>query len=57
MLFACSGTALPRGRERLHVARFVTSARLSTEFNDKRSKDDNLSVSNAAHYFINYLCV
>uniref|UniRef100_A0ACD5ULN3 Uncharacterized protein n=1 Tax=Avena sativa TaxID=4498 RepID=A0ACD5ULN3_AVESA len=44
MLFACSGTALPQGRESLNVARFVTSARLTTEFNNKRSKDDILSI-------------
>ncbi|KAM0900834.1 hypothetical protein ACQ4PT_020398 [Festuca glaucescens] len=44
MLFACSGTALPRGREKLRVARFVTSARLITEFNKKRTKDDNLRI-------------
>uniref|UniRef100_R7WBA6 Uncharacterized protein n=1 Tax=Aegilops tauschii TaxID=37682 RepID=R7WBA6_AEGTA len=44
MLFACSGTALPRGRERLCIARFVTSARLITEFNKRRNKDDSLRI-------------
>ncbi|KAG2636214.1 hypothetical protein PVAP13_2NG434800 [Panicum virgatum] len=42
MLFACSGIALPHGKSILDLTRFVTSACLVREFNDKRNRDDKL---------------
>jgi len=44
MLFACSGIALPHGKSILDLTRFVTSACLVREFNDKRNRDDKLRV-------------
>ncbi|XP_062193717.1 uncharacterized protein LOC133897142 isoform X2 [Phragmites australis] len=44
MLFACSGIPLPHGTTRLHLTRFVTSARLAKEFNANRYRDDKLRI-------------
>ncbi|CAN6351035.1 unnamed protein product [Urochloa humidicola] len=47
MIFACSGIPLPYkicGNSKLHLTRFVTSARLVEEFNKNRNKDDQLRV-------------
>jgi len=49
MLFACSGIALPLGKSILDLTRFVTSACLVQEFNDKRNRDDKLRVGAADH--------
>uniref|UniRef100_A0ACD5YV76 Uncharacterized protein n=1 Tax=Avena sativa TaxID=4498 RepID=A0ACD5YV76_AVESA len=44
MLFACSGIPLRQGRSKLHLTRFVTSARLVTEYISKRYRDDKLRI-------------
>ncbi|CAN6333099.1 unnamed protein product [Urochloa humidicola] len=47
MIFACSGIPLPNKicrNSKLHLTRFVTSARLVEEFNKNRNKDDQLKV-------------
>lgn len=52
MLFACSGIPLPNkicGNSKLHLTRFVTSARLVEEFNRNRNKDDQLRVRSTYH--------
>ncbi|KAM0877049.1 hypothetical protein ACQ4PT_035761 [Festuca glaucescens] len=42
MLFACSGIPLPGGRSKLELTRYVTSARLVSEYEGKRYRDDKL---------------
>ncbi|KAF8701125.1 hypothetical protein HU200_033786 [Digitaria exilis] len=44
MLFACSGITLPHGTTILELTRFVTSACLVREFNEKRNRDDKLRI-------------
>ncbi|KAK8455977.1 hypothetical protein SEVIR_4G253300v4 [Setaria viridis] len=44
MLFACSGITLPPGSAILELTRFVTSACLVREFNDKRNRNDDLRI-------------
>ncbi|KAM0877050.1 hypothetical protein ACQ4PT_035762 [Festuca glaucescens] len=42
LLFACSGIPLPGGRSKLELTRYVTSARLVSEYEGKRYRDDKL---------------
>uniref|UniRef100_A0ACD5UT85 Uncharacterized protein n=3 Tax=Avena sativa TaxID=4498 RepID=A0ACD5UT85_AVESA len=44
MLFACSGISLPRGRSKLEMTRYLTSARLATEYKNKQYRDDKLKI-------------
>ncbi|CAN6243999.1 unnamed protein product [Urochloa humidicola] len=44
MLYACSGITLPHGSARLELTRFLTSAHLVREFNQRRNRDDKLRV-------------
>lgn len=54
MLFACSGITLPPGSSIQDLTRFVTSACLVREFNDKRNRNDDLRVGAADHYALHF---